>query len=231
MEVYEAIFTTYIKRDIYYQNVQAEIGRFINKSMLLDEGLKELHKEVEYKPYSYSGLYPVEFKTKRYKGGNVYVFRIRSISENFIEKLNQCLKKTYDTGLQIISSEIISKKLDIIHEMYSITPVIVTKNNSPWLQNDDLDLFIERLTVNLVKKYRKFIGEDILEENFIQALEFTNKKPIVTNYKNIKLLGNKVKMEIKPDENSQKLAQVAYALALGEKGSSIGGGFTMVRYV
>ncbi len=94
-----------------------------------------------------------------------------------------------------------------------------------------LSEFEERIKINLIKKYNKFTGEKI-EENFdfYTSIEFKNKKPISVNYKNIKLLGDKLQLNIADDKLSQKIAYMALGTGLGENNSR-GLGFVNFRYL
>lgn len=230
MKAYELTVTALLKKDLYYQEVQQEIGMLLNRSMLKNKELKEFHREKRLKGYVYSGLYPVE-KQKVYTKGNVYVFRIRSLKRWFIEAIESCIRGQGDDVFHIISGEKRFWTKKVIQELYSITPFFVTVDNSPWLQEDDVDLLIERLQVNAEKKYRDFINGDIETNQFIQRMEFLNQKPIALKYKGIKLLGHKVKMIVHSDEDSQKLAYTILGSGLGEKNSSIGGGFCFAHFL
>ncbi len=88
-------------------------------------------------------------------------------------------------------------------------------------------MFKQRLEDNLEKKYKSFFNEDIdVKDKFINSIEFKNRKPMHYNYKNgIKLLANKVSVQIEDNEEAQKVAFLAKATGLGEKNSSIGAGF------
>ncbi len=70
-------------------------------------------------------------------------------------------------------------KANYIRELYTQTPLIITVDDKPWLQNDgDLDLFKQRLEDNLEKKYKSFFNEDIdVKDKFIKSIEFKNRKP------------------------------------------------------
>ncbi|WP_242978052.1 CRISPR-associated endoribonuclease Cas6 [Clostridium botulinum] len=105
--------------------------------------------------------------------------------------------------------------------------LIVTVDDRSWLQNNgDLDLSTGRLEDNLEKKYKNFFNEDIdVKDKFIESIEFKNRKPMHYNYKGIKLLANKVSIQVKDNEEAQKVAFLARAVGLGEKNSAIGAGF------
>ncbi|OZI12920.1 hypothetical protein CEW92_04075 [Bacillaceae bacterium SAS-127] len=231
MECYELTVTVMVKQNIYFQNVQEKIGAYLNRCMLMDETLKEMHGRREVKPYTFSGFYPVESKTKVYKAGAIYVFRIRSLQKEFIDKMERCLRKQKSDDFQCIAIEKRKHGNRVIQELYSVIPVIVTVDGKPWLQEDgDVDLFIKRLQANVEKKYYDAYGKKIENTQFIQRLEFMNQKPMAISYKGVRLLGNKVKITVNSDEDSQKLAYTALGNSLGEKGSSLGGGFCFANF-
>lgn len=167
MNYYELTITCMLKRDIAFQEVQEKIGAYINRCMLLDERLKEKHAKKEQKQYCYSGFYPVEFKTKMYKAGNVYVFRIRSLEKAFTESIKACLRKISDSVFQLIAIEQKTSGKRVVQELYTLTPFIVTVDNQPWLQQTgDLDVLIERLEANAEKKVHRYRWRKIRSNQF-----------------------------------------------------------------
>lgn len=230
MKYYELVVTALIKEDILLKGVQESIGRFLNESMLLDEELKSLHEKRTLKNYVFSGFYPIE-KTKTYKAGNIYVFRIRSLQQSLLKKLECCMKRNKLGSLHVIAAEYKTFANKLIDSIYTVNPVIVTVNNRPWMQDDDVDLFVKRLEDNAEKKLKAFLHEEVSNYHFIEGIEFTNLNPVPTSYKGITLLGHKVRVKVKSDEDSQKLAHVVLGAGLGEKGSSIGGGFCLANFI
>lgn len=226
MNFTELTITVMLKEDINFQYCGYVIGKNINKSMLSDEDLKKIHPKKQYKHYVFNSFYPIEMD-KVYKKNRLYFFKIRGLSNEFIEKLDNCLLKLKSNDFDVIS--ISKKKIEKrpIKELYTQTPLIVTLEDGPWLQgNDDLELFKRRLEDNLEKKYKDFFNEDIdLKDKFIKSIEFKNRKPMHFKYKGIKLLANKVSIQIQDNEEAQKLAFIARATGLGEKNSSVGAGF------
>ena len=220
-----------LKEDIPFQNAQEVIGSFLNASMLHDADLKELHGESEVKGYVYNSFYPVEFKTKTYKANQVYVFRVRSLNQIFLKKMNRCIRKQKKGPFEVIAVEKRTYANKIIQGLYSVTPVVVTIDNQPWLQTDDVDLFIQRLEQNAEKKLKVLLGEEVSHSDFIESIEFSNRKPMATSYKGIKLLGHKVKITVKKDRDSQKLAYVVLGAGIGEKNSALGLGFCFANFV
>ncbi|WP_053956477.1 CRISPR-associated endoribonuclease Cas6 [Inediibacterium massiliense] len=221
----ELTVTVMLKKDIFFVESGYIIGKNINKAMLLDKDLKILHPRREYKYYIFNSFYPLE-KNKTYIKGRVYVFKIRGLDCEYMEKFKRCLQKLESYDFEVISVATSEVKQKHINKLYSITPIIITKDNKPWLQGDDVEEFKKRLEANLEKKYKNFFGEDIdIQDKFIKSLEFKNKLPIYFKYKGIKLLGNKINVEIKDNDTAQKIAFMAMAIGMGEKNSSIGAGY------
>ena len=89
----------------------------------------------------------------------------------------------------------------------------------------------ERLKVNLIKKWNHFTGEKINEDfQLYTMLEFLNEGPIVMEYKNVKLLGDKVRLQIADNDNAQKLAYMSLGTGLLEMNSR-GAGFVNYRWL
>ncbi|WP_251862247.1 CRISPR-associated endoribonuclease Cas6 [Clostridium sp. Marseille-Q2269] len=227
MRFIELTITVMLKKHINFQDCGYIIGKNINKSMLLDKDLKEIHPKRQYKHYVFNSFYPIE-RDKFYKKDRLYIFRIRSLSDEFINKIDTCLCNLKSDDFNVISTS--KKYIEKIHikELYTQTPLIITIDDKPWLQIDgDVDLFKSRIEDNLEKKYKDFFNGDIdIKGNFIKSVEFKNRKPMHYNYKNgIKLLANKVSIQIEDNEEAQKVAFLARAVGLGEKNSAMGAGF------
>lgn len=232
MKVYELTITLLLKKNIHFQGINEALGAYISRSMLHDEELSKLHRKKESKLYIFSGLYPVESKTKVYQEGKVYIFRLRSLREKFTDVLARCIRKQQDPVFQIIAIERRLYGRRAIQELYSATPFIVTVDGGPWLQTTgDVDLLMERLSANAEKKYQDAFQEKLTNNSFIQRIEFINEKPIAMSYKNVRLLGNKIRIEVNSDTDSQKLAYTVLGAGMGEKGSSLGAGFCFANFV
>ena len=222
----ELIITVNLKKNIYYEECGYMIGKNINKSMLLNKELKELHPQNKYKNYVFNGLYPIE-KDKIYKQDRLYIFKIRGMDEDTMNRMYSCLWKLKSDDFMVLSvskRDIINRKIGYL---YTQTPVIITVDDRPWLQQEgDIEVFIRRLTDNIEKKYRDFFNEDIdLKDKFVDSIEFKNRVPMCFKYKGIRLLANKVKVNIQNNEDAQKAAFLARAVGLGEKNSAVGAGF------
>lgn len=115
--------------------------------------------------------------------------------------------------------------------MFALSPVIIKSDEGYWRSHMSLDEYEKRLFANTVKKYNSFTGEQI-EEDFplYTNITFLNKHPIVCGYKNISLLGDKLRLQIADDEKSQELAYFILGTGLGEANSR-GAGFCNFRWI
>ncbi|GEB77866.1 hypothetical protein SINU_00075 [Sporolactobacillus inulinus CASD] len=224
---FELIVTTLLRRKLPYQNAQEEIGRLINLSMLKDHDLKERHKKNGYKFYAFNNLYPIE-PSGIYQKGKLYIFRLRAVQESFVKKIKFCLTNLSNDTFQVIASEIHKFHPEFITMLYTVTPVIVTIDSSPFFPEGNLTLLKERLETNAEKKYKELFLKEPSSTNFIERIEVINRNPTVTCYKNMTYLGNKLKVFIRSDDVSQTLARIVASAGLGEKSSSIGAGFCFV---
>lgn len=227
---FELITTVLLEENTHFEESLEFIGCFINRAMIRNERLKALHKGKGYKNYVFSNFYPFE-KDKVYKKGHLYVFRLNSLDYRFLMDLKECLPQVKSSFIQVLSSEFIQLPKKHIVNLYTITPVVITVDNKPFLPEDDLDILRNRLQANLEKKYKSFYGSEFFAESFIQRIEIINCKPIKTRYKGINLLGNKLKITVKEDAKSQLLAHVAIGAGIGEKNSALGCGFCLVNYL
>lgn len=231
MEYYELTLTCYLTKDVIFSEANEIIGNKINKSMLLDESLKENHEKNTYKHYVYNSFYPLE-NDKIYKSGRIYVMKLRSLNSTFISKINNLITKTPGDDFRVIAVEHKTIRQKHITELYTVTPALITVNNKYWQVGDDFMLLQDRFQMNLEKKYKTFYGEEInVDHSFIQGIQILNKKPIVLKYKNTHMSGSKFKIIVNDDELSQKLAFVAEATGIGEKGSSMGMGYCNAQYL
>ncbi len=231
MQFFELRCAAYLKNDIEFAASFEALSKYISFSMVR-AGLGETHERDGYKHFVFGGLLPIE-ETKIYKKGSVYSFSIRSLSEEFVDKLALGLRQNIDNpNLMIV--ETAKKKINrfFIHELYTATPTIVSiAPGRQWTIEEDGDILKlqKQLHDNLEKKYQSFFGEELkATQNFIQLLEIKNRKPqsirIKKDGNDVRFFGNKFRIVPNEDEASQRLAFVALACGLGEKGS-FGGGF------
>lgn len=232
MEYYELTCTVYLKKDIQFNESFEIISKNINKVMLQDIKLSQLHVSNSFKYYVFNSFFPIEID-KLYKAGKVYVFNLRCLNKVFAEKINCLLRKINSDDFKVISVDKKIVRRHQITELTSITPVIITtEGNKNWVIGDSIEMLQRRLRDNLEKKYNAFNDDKLnVNEDFVERIEILNRVPISIKYKNTKLLGIKLKLYIKLEEECQKLAFIAEAVGIGEKGSAIGAGFCNAQYL
>lgn len=240
MKFYELNCTTYIKKDINFQDSFDKLSKFINFAICQDKKFENLHKQNRFKHYCFSSFNPTQ-KDGIYKQGKTYYFTIRGFDEKFMESLSKHLRENINNpNMQVLEVKTKTIKQFFISKLFSITPVItmVDKGNGvpqTWtIQNDgDIMRLTKQLHENLIKKYQSFYDEKLEPaQNFIQLLEVKNQKPQSIYFtkkqgevsKKIRLLGNKFELYMNEDEISQKLAFMALGCGLGEK-QGYGAGF------
>ena len=228
MTYYQLKISCVLKQDLDFKNMFEELSKIINKSLLEDKKLKELHELNTFKMYVFDGLYPAS--KEGYKKFNLYGFNIKTVDRNLAFKLNSLLKKTENDLINIISVVLETKDTGKIEALYTVTPAIsVIKSGSHWTKEDyPIELLIDRINSNAKKKYTYWFDEDIDEEhNFIESIEQANRKVIVLPYKDGVLLTNKFKIKVKGDEISQQLAGMVFTTGLLEK-NALGLGYCTI---
>ena len=226
MKYFELTVTAQLLINTPYNEANEQLSRLINKAMQKDFKLAAKHQENNYKNYVFDSLFPRE-KDKTYKAEKIYVFRIRSFEEYFIDRVKDLLPKTATDYFKCISREIGDVHYRPIKALYTVTPALATVGkNIYWVPGDDIKLLVERININLIKKYKNLFDVQLSEEQlFFDKIKIINKKPLVYKYKNTNLFGNKFKIAINDDEVSQKLAFLTLGVGLLEKNSTLGMGF------
>ena len=228
--VFQIRLKVFLLNDIRLEEMQYKIGRFIDKSFGKKEELLKLHKENKFKNYCFNGFYPNE-EEKVYKKGNIYTITIRTIDRTLAEFFEKELVNEYDNNLKGLTCEIKILPKRYIEKIYTLTPVILKTDKGYWRKGLSLEDFERRLKENLIKKYNKFTEEKINENfQFYYNMTFNNELPISSNYKNIKLLGDKITLNITEEKEAQDLAYLCLGTGLLE-GNSRGYGFVIFRYL
>ena len=118
-----------------------------------------------------------------------------------------------------------------IQTLYTLTPVILKDEKGYWQKHMSLQDFEDRLKVNLIKKWNQAQGDKLAEDfQLYSMLEFLNEAPIPMEYKNIKLLGDKIRLQIADNETAQKVAYMALGTGLLEMNAR-GAGFVNYRWL
>ncbi|MDD4157749.1 MAG: CRISPR-associated endoribonuclease Cas6, partial [Candidatus Cloacimonetes bacterium] len=175
-----------------------------------------------------------------YEVGEKYSIDIQSFDEKTIIKFNYALNNFKDDNISVLNLKLSEMNLTnkVISEIEAITPVVVTIDNGPWSPNiHTIDMLMQQIYDNLEKKYRSFFKEewnlrsDFHKYNLFEYITILSEKPIARKYKNVSLIGYKIRMNIGSTEVAQKLAKTAIVLGLGEKNSVLGSGFVKYREV
>lgn len=230
MQVYQIRIKLYLMKDIKVNQIQTKLTTFIDKGFADNEELLRMHEENKYKYYCYDLPYPVE-KDKIYKKGKIYTVTIRTIEIKLAKYFQEICVNTYTDEIKGLTSEIQLIPQKMIETLYTLTPAILKDDKGYWRKHMCLEEFEKQLKVNLVKKWNNF-EKDKLEEEFqlYTLLEFLNETPVPMEYKNIKLLGDKIRLQIADNENAQKLAYMA--LGTGILGmNSRGAGYVNYRWL
>lgn len=235
IKYYRLTASLILKQNINYQQVSRKIGNSIQKNMFNQEKLKKLHNTKTYK-YIFSPLVPFVKKTE-YLSGEKYKIYIQSFDENTIVKFNYSLNNYEDSNIKVLNLKLQEIDLSnwIITEIETLTPAIVTVDNKPWVANkNSIDELMQKLFDNLEKKYKMFfepfwpIKDDINKHLLFEKITILSNKPISRKYKDINLIGYKIKINVGSNDIAQKLAKVAIVQGLGEKNTIIGSGY--VKY-
>jgi CRISPR-associated endoribonuclease Cas6 len=228
--VVEMYLKVYLTKNIKKENERNEISKLIDKCFLKDKEYSDFHEKNLYKFYSFNSFYPLEDK-KLYKAGKIYTIIIRTVDQNLANFFENNLVNEYIDSIKVLSIEkkIIAKKH--INKVFSITPIVIKCENGYWKNKISLPEYEDRLKINLIKKYNKFNNVKMDEDfELFTFLKFENKKPIATDFKEKKLLGDKLTLNVSENEKAQDLVYFALGTGLGELNAR-GFGFMNFRWL
>ena len=227
MKVWELILKVYLKKDIPMEESQMEISKIIDNSLTKDEELLKFHSNNQYKNYTFSSFLPIE-KNKVYLIGKVYTVTIRTVDEKLVNHFQKFLDNESSSTLKALTLEIKVVPKRYIGRIYTITPVVMKLESGYWRTNESVEIFEKRLKENLIKKYNDFTKQKINEEfDLFTFMKFDNQKPIATKYKDIKMLGDKITLNIAENDLAQELAYFALGAGLLEMN---GRGYGYIKY-
>lgn len=228
MQVFQIRLKLFLLKNIKVECLQNDLNSFIDGGLVKDEELLELHQANRYKYYCFDGLYPIE-KDKVYKKGIIYSLTLRTIDNRLADFFANKLVNEFNDKFKGLTSEIRIIPKKHIDKIYSVTPVIL-KNDGYWKNKLSIDDFERRLFENLIKKYNYVMNTKIDEDfQLYTGIEFKNKKPVAFHYKNIKLLGDKISLNIAENKITQDIIYMSIGTGLGEMNSR-GAGFINYRY-
>lgn len=229
MNVYEIKLKVYLLQDIKYENSLEIVSSYLDSGLCKNEKFLSQHNKKDYKLYNFNYLYPTE-KDKIYKQGSLYTLTIRTIDKEIAQYICNVICNHFDENIKALTSEIRIIPRKHIDKIYSITPILI-KDTTYWREKNNLEFFEKRLKENTLKKY-KYISDNKEMElcDFYNEIKFKNHKPIATNFKNIRLLGDKIELSIETDPLSQELAYMILGIGALENNSR-GNGFMNFRWV
>lgn len=230
MQVYQIRIKLYMLTDVALNRIQTNLTAFIDKGFLENEELLQMHEENRFKNYCYDLPYPVE-KDKIYKKGKIYTVTVRTIDPKLAKYFQEVCVNSYTDEVKGLTSEIRIIPKKVIDSLYTLTPVILKDDKGYWRKHMQLAEFENQLKVNLVKKWNTFTGEKLSEDfSLYMLLEFLNETPVPMEYKSIKLLGDKIRLQIADNETAQKLAYMALGTGLLSMNSR-GAGYVNYRWL
>lgn len=228
--VLEIRLRIYIIKDTPVPQILAAESKFIDSALAKDRCWLKHHEENCYKNYCFGGLYPIE-KDGIYKKDHLYTITIRTVDQELARYLSKVLRNHYTDTIKglTVENRVIAKKQ--IGEIYTLTPLVMKSEKGYWKNSMSLDDFERRLFENAVKKYNHYTGQKIDEDFALYTnLTFLNRKPIATEYKGIRLLGDKLNLKIADDPIAQELAYFLIGTGLGELNAR-GMGYCNFRYI
>lgn len=231
MQNFELILKVYTLEDINNTDVKEKCGYFIDDTLVKDKEFEKIHEGIGFKYYSFNVLCPFKIN-ESYKKGNVYELKIRTVDYKLAKFLLENLPNTTTKELKGLEAKVRILEERPIEKLYALSPVIVkTHEKKYWKEVMDVEQYMEGLKINLIKKYNSFFNTKI-DENFelFTSIVIKNKCPIGFKYKGIKLPGDKIELTIAGNEQAQKLANFAQAVALGDLGPR-GAGFVNAKYI
>lgn len=220
IKVLQIRFKVFVLKDIPAEKVQAEMAAFLDQELVKNVRFAELHQKNQYKSYVMDSLYPIESE-KIYKKDRIYTLTVRTVDPELANYFATQAINGYTQSVKALTAEIKVIPQKPIELLYTLTPVILKCDEKGfWRDTLSVDQYVERLKVNLLKKWRQFYGEKLPEDfELFTGIEFLNKVPIKVEYKNIHLLGDKLRLQIAENETAQNLAQLAIGVGLGEMNS------------
>ncbi|MBY0756337.1 CRISPR-associated endoribonuclease Cas6 [Clostridium sardiniense] len=230
MKVYEITLKLFLLKEIGFSEAQESIARLIDKSLCRDEKFLKFHNENKFKNYCFNSFYPLE-KDKKYKEGNIYTVKIRTVDSELAKYLIDSLVNEYTDSIKALTGEIRIIPKKHIEKLYNITPLIIKTDEGYWKKVLSFGEFEKQIKTNLIKKYNAVTGEK-LDQDFqlYTSIEFLNNKPCPISYKGKTLLGDKISLAICENEIAQKLAYMSLGTGMCTFNSR-GGGFINFRYL
>ncbi|WP_101474407.1 CRISPR-associated endoribonuclease Cas6 [Fusobacterium sp.] len=225
IQVWQINVKVILLQTIYLEELMTKIAYFIDHAFLDNPKWKEYHKSNNPKLYCFNSLYPIE-KTGVYNIDGVYTIQIRTVSEELKNYLLTALKNNETKEIKTVSLTVDNLDYQHLKKLVSVTPLILKTTGGYWKDYLIEREFLKELNRNIIKKYNYFTNSSIDNINIFKSVKFLNRGPVSKKYKNIRILGDKVQLEI---ENNSLAQQLAY-FSLGTGcGCMTGRGFSFVN--
>lgn len=229
MKVFEISLKVYVLKNINYMDSQNQILKLIDNTLGKTEETLNFHNKNDFKNYCFNSFYPLE-KDGVYKEGKIYTIIIRTVDRNLANYFNNKLPFSYTPFIKALTANMRTIPNKKIRKIYSITPVVIKNNEGYWRNVLELHDFERRVKENLVKKHNNIFNDTMNEDfNLYKSLQFNNKVPVAIPYKDKKILGDKISLEILDDELSQEIAYMSLGTGIGEMNAR-GLGFVGYRF-
>ncbi len=230
MRVYDIKVKLYMLREIPLRQIQSKVTSFLDKGFAGDTELLQMHESNAFKNYCFDFPYQID-SDKIYHKGKIYTLTVRTIDPKLAGYFSEVCVNCYTEDMKGLSAEMRILPHKHIQTLYTLTPVILKDEKGYWQKHMSLLDFEDRLKVNLIKKWNQAQGDKLAEDfQLYSMLEFLNEAPIPMEYKNIKLLGDKIRLQIADNETAQKVAYMALGTGLLEMNAR-GAGFVNYRWL
>ena len=217
-------------REIPLRQIQSKVTSFLDKGFAGDTELLQMHESNAFKNYCFDFPYQID-SDKIYHKGKIYTLTVRTIDPKLAGYFSEVCVNCYTEDMKGLSAEMRILPHKHIQTLYTLTPVILKDEKGYWQKHMSLQDFEDRLKVNLIKKWNQAQGDKLAEDfQLYSMLEFLNEAPIPMEYKNIKLLGDKIRLQIADNETAQKVAYMALGTGLLEMNAR-GAGFVNYRWL
>ena len=230
LKVYELRVKVFLYHQLPCEEALEAVNRFIDQALVKSSQYLEYHETNKFAKYTFGALFPIE-QERVYKAQTVYQFTVRSCDTDLVQYLSNQLPKGDTEQMRGLVADIKIVPQRHISTLYSLTPVIVkSKDKGYWRDDMSLPDFERRLKENLIKKYNLLSNQKI-DENFelYNLLEFKNKCPVAVPYKGVRLLGDKIQLQIADNPQAQESAYAAIGTGLCEMNSR-GSGFVSYHF-
>ena len=230
MRVYTIKVKLYALREIPLSQIQPKVTSFLDKGFARDRELLQMHEANAFKNYCFDFPYQID-SDKIYHKGKIYTLTVRTIDPKLARYFSEVCVNCYTEDIKGLTAEKRILPHKHVQTLYTLTPAVLKDEKGYWRKHMSLQAFEERLKVNLIKKWNQAQGDKLAEDfQLYTMLEFLNEAPIPMEYKNIKLLGDKIRLQIADNETAQKVAYMALGTGLLEMNSR-GAGFVNYRWL